>query len=149
MTVKPKLIQVNISSDDRGEISHSNNFNFSKLNIKRFYKMENHQENFIRAWHAHKKEEKYILILSGSIKISLVKIDDWKKPSKKLKIENYFLNEKSPQILFIPGGYAHGTQNLKKNTSFIVFSNFTIDESLKDDFRYPYDYWHNWNINFR
>ena len=57
--------------------------------------------------------------------------------------------EKNPKILYIPSGYAHGTQNLKKNTYFLVYSNFSIDESLKDDFRYPYDYWDKWKINFR
>lgn len=149
MKNNPKLINVNVSPDDRGEITHCNSFNFIKRKIKRFYKIENHKLNFIRAWHAHKKEEKYIFILSGSIKVSLVKIDNWKLPSKKLKIENFFLNDKCPQILYIPGGYAHGTQNLKKNTSFLVYSNFSIDESLKDDFRYPYNYWDNWKINFR
>ena len=149
MKDNPKLIKVNISPDDRGEITHCNDFNFIKRKIKRFYKIENHKLNFIRAWHAHKKEKKYIFILSGSLKVSLVKIDDWKKPSEKLKIKNFFLNEKCPEILYIPGGYAHGTQNLKKNTSFLVYSNFSIDESLKDDFRYPHDYWDNWKINFR
>ena len=149
MKDNPKLIKVNVSPDDRGEITHCNDFNFIKRKIKRFYKIENHKTNFVRAWHAHKREKKYILILSGSIKVSLVKIDNWKKPSKKLKIENFFLNDKCPQILYIPGGYAHGTQNLKKNTSFLVYSNFSIDESLKDDFRYPYNYWDNWKINFR
>ena len=149
MAQNPKLIKVNVSPDDRGEITHCNNFNFLKKHLKRFYKIENHKLNFIRAWHAHKNEQKYILILSGSLKVSLVKIDNWKKPSKKLKIRNFFLNEKCPQILFIPGGYAHGTQNLKKNTSFMVFSNFSINESLKDDFRYPHDYWDLWKINFR
>ena len=149
MKNNPKLINVNVSPDDRGEITHCNSFNFIKRKIKRFYKIENHKLNFIRAWHAHKREEKYIFILSGSIKVSLVKIDNWKLPSKKLKIENFFLNDKCPQILYIPGGYAHGTQNLKKNTSFLVYSNFSIDESLKDDFRYPYNYWDNWKINFR
>ena len=52
---------------------------------KRFYKIENHKLNFIRAWHGH-KEQKYILILSGSIKISLVKINNWKKPNKNYKL---------------------------------------------------------------
>ena len=145
----PELINVNISPDDRGEITHCNNFDFNEKKIKRFYKIENHKLNFIRAWHGHKKEQKYILILSGSIKVSLVKINNWKKPNKKLQIKNYYLNEKCPQMLYIPGGYAHGTQNLKKNTSFIVFSNFSINQSLKDDFRYPYDYWGDWKTNYR
>ena len=70
---------------------------------------------------------KYILILKGSLKVSVVKINNWKNPSKKTKLKNYYLNEKKPQILFIPGGHAHGTQNLEKNTTFMVFSDFDIN----------------------
>ena len=88
MAQNPKLIKVNVSPDDRGEITHCNDFNFLKKDLKRFYKIENHKLNFIRAWHAHKNEQKYILILSGSLKVSLVKIDNWKKPSKKNKVYN-------------------------------------------------------------
>lgn len=149
MNTSPRLINVNISSDDRGEITHCNDFNFNNLKIKRFYKIENHNINFIRAWHAHKKEKKFILILSGSLKISLIKIDNWDNPSKKLNTKNFYLNEKNPQILYIPGGYAHGTQNLNKNTSFIVFSDCNLDESLQDDFRFPYNYWGEWDISYR
>ena len=79
----PELI--NISPDDRGEITH-NNFVFNEKKIKRFYKIENHKLNFI-ALGMVIKEQKYILILSGSIKVSLVKINNWKKPKKyKLKL---------------------------------------------------------------
>ena len=149
MAKKTKLINVDISSDDRGELVFSNKFDFSTYKIKRFYKFSNHNINFIRAWHGHKKEEKFILILSGSLKVAVVKIDNWKKPSKKLNLKNFFLNEKKPQLLHIPAGYAHGTQNLKKETSFIVFSTLSLKDSLKDDFRYPYNYWGNWKISFR
>ena len=145
----PKLFNVNSSFDDRGEIIHCNEFDFKKFKIKRFYIVENNQTNFIRAWHGHKRENKYILILKGSVKISIVKIDNWRKPNKKLEVNSYILNEKKPQILFIPGGYAHGTQTLKLNTSFMIFSNFTIKETLKDDYRYDFDYWSNWKIKYR
>ena len=130
-------------------VSSNHVYAFMTLSFLGYFSYENHKLNFIRAWHGHKKEQKYILILSGSIKVSLVKINNWKKPNKKLQIKNYYLNEKCPQMLYIPGGYAHGTQNLKKNTSFIVFSNFSINQSLKDDFRYPYDYWGDWKTNYR
>ena len=149
MSKKANLIDVEISSDDRGELTFSNTFDFNKNKIRRFYKIMNHNINFIRAWHGHKVEEKFILILNGSLKISLVKVDNWKEPSKKLKLENFYLNEKKPQILHIPAGFAHGTQNLTRNTSFIVFSTLPLNESLKDDFRFPYNYWGEWKISFR
>ena len=93
--------------------------------------------------------EKYILILQGSLKLCVVKIDNWKNPSKNLKKNTFILNEKNPQILYIPGGFAHGSQNLNSNTKFIVFSNFDIKQSLKDDYRFESDYWGSWNIKYR
>ena len=149
MQKTPKIINVDVSIDDRGEIVHCNNFNFQKNKIKRFYQIQNNNINFVRAWHAHKKENKFILILNGSLKICTIKIDNWENPSKNLKKSTFVIGEKKPQILFIPGGYAHGTQNLIQNTKFIVFSNFDINESIKDDFRYACNYWGNWNIQNR
>ena len=53
------------------------------------------------------------------------------------------------QCVYIPEGYANGSMTLIKNTKLLVFSNSTIEESIKDDFRYPYDYWNNWSIEFK
>ena len=149
MPNKPGLINIDLSIDDRGEISHCNNFDFKKNNIKRFYKISNHSKNFIRAWHGHKKENKYIMILKGALKVSIVKVNNWKNPERKRKIINFYLSDKKPQIVFIPGGYVHGTQNLKTKTDFIVFSTSTLQESLKDDYRFHYNYWGEWKINYR
>ena len=145
----PLIKQVKTSFDDRGEISHCNEFSFKTNKIRRFYIIQNNRINFVRAWHGHKKEEKFIQILNGSIKISVVKIDNWKKPSKKLKQIVYVLNYKNPCILHIPGGYAHGIQTLKKDTKYIVYSNFSLNQSLNDDYRYSFDYWGDWKIKFR
>ncbi len=145
----PSIIQSKISFDDRGELVHCNNFDFKKNKIRRFYIIENNQINFIRAWHGHKKEEKFIQILNGSIKVCIIKIDDWIKPSKKLKKITHIVSSKNPSIIRIPGGYAHGIQTLKKDTKYIVYSNLSLRESLKDDYRYPFNYWDNWQIKFR
>ncbi len=149
MRIIPNLIDVQLSYDDRGELVHCNNFNFQKNKIKRFYQISNHEINFVRAWHGHKREKKYILILQGSLKLCTIKIDNWKNPSKNLEKNTFILNEKNPQILYIPGGFVHGSQNLNANTKFIVFSNFDINESLKDDYRYDSNFWGNWNIKHR
>ena len=36
--------------------------------------------------------------------------------------------------------------NLTKDSSIIVFSDKTLEESLDDDIRYPYDKWDIWKI---
>ena len=144
-----KIININTSYDDRGDIVYCNEFNFLKKKIKRFYQITNNNINFVRAWHGHKNEEKYLLVLKGVFKVCVVKIDNWKNPSKKLPVKEFIVNANSPKILNIPGGYAHGTQNLKADSKLLVFSNFSLQQSIKDDYRFKSDLWYNWKIKYR
>lgn len=144
-----KIINVNTSYDDRGDIVYCNEFNFIQKKIKRFYQITNNNLNFVRAWHGHKKEEKFLLVTKGVFKICAVKIDNWKNPSKKLSVKEFVISSNSPKILQIPGGYAHGSQNLKIGSKLLVFSTFNLEESIKDDYRYQSDLWYNWDIKFR
>ena len=87
---KPKLIQGGIAIDDRGSLSFVNDFDFG--GIKRFYMVENHQQGFVRAWHAHKKEMKCVMVVAGSALIGAVKIDDWKNPSRDTLPEKFVVD---------------------------------------------------------
>lgn len=142
-----KKIVGDISYDDRGSVLFVNDFNFK--GIKRFYVLQNDKNNFIRAWHAHKNEAKFFWCCEGKFKISLVKIDNFSNPSKKLKVNNFILSSLRSEILFVPKGYANGTMNLQKNSKLVVFSNKNLNESLSDDYRYDFDYWNPWNIKYR
>ena len=144
-----EIINVNTSYDDRGDVVYCNDFNFIQKKIKRFYQIANNNINFVRAWHGHKKEEKFLLVLEGVFKLCAVKIDNWKNPSKKLSVKEFIVNANSPKILHIPGGYAHGTQNLKFNSKLLVFSTFSLKETTQDDYRFKSDLWYDWNIKFR
>jgi dTDP-4-dehydrorhamnose 3,5-epimerase len=53
-------ISGNIAIDDRGSLRFINDFNFE--GVKRFYQVQNHCKNFIRAWHGHIKEAKYVYL---------------------------------------------------------------------------------------
>ena len=70
MNEKTKFINGGSSVDDRGELLFCNNFDMNE--IKRFYQVSNHSSNFIRAWHAHKKESKYVHVASGAVIIAAV-----------------------------------------------------------------------------
>ena len=52
------ILDGGIATDDRGCVRFVNDFNFK--GVKRFYQVENHRQGFIRAWHGHKKEGKYV-----------------------------------------------------------------------------------------
>ncbi len=147
MKKKLKLIDADISIDDRGELIYCNNFDMKK--IKRFYHISNFSTPFVRAWHGHKIENKYIMITKGSALVAAVQVDDWKKPSKSLNITTFLMNDKKPKLLFIPGGYAHGYKTLLPDTRLVIFSTATLKESLKDDYRYEAYYWNPWKIKER
>ena len=143
----PTLIQGGVAVDDRGELLFANDFIFE--GVKRFYMVSNHQANFIRAWHAHKREGKYVLVVQGAAIVGAVKIDDWSAPSRGLEVHRYVLSASQPRVLWIPPGYANGFKSLSAGTKVLFFSTATIDESRDDDVRYDARYWDIWNVEER
>lgn len=141
---EPKKILGDKFFDNRGSVSFVNEFNF--LKIKRYYILQNNNNNFIRAWHAHKKEEKFFTCIDGSCQISCVKISNFKKPKKNAKIESWIISSEKPEIIYVPRGFANGSMNLVPNTKILVFSTSSVQDSLNDDFRYSYNYWNPWKI---
>lgn len=141
--MEPRLINGGISVDDRGSVSFVNDFDF--LGVKRFYLVDNHRVGFIRAWHGHMMEAKYVYVPNGSALIGVVKLseDGEQIPQK------FVLSEKNPKILYIPAGYANGFKTLQEGTKIIFFSTKTLQESLNDDIRFDYNTWDIWSEDFR
>ena len=141
---KPFIINGDLSADDRGELMFVNQFNMEL--VKRFYVVSNHKQGFIRAWHAHKFESKYVFIVNGAALISTVQIDDWNNPSSDLAIDKFVLTAKKPSILYIPNGYANGFKTLSSDTKIIFFSTSTLGDSIDDDYRFDAYKWNPWEI---
>lgn len=141
---KPELIEGGISIDDRGKLSFINAFSFDK--VKRFYLISNHKAGFIRAWHAHKREAKYVTVLAGAALIGAVEIENWDSPSKDAKIWKFVLSEHKPSIVYIPTGYANGFMNFTQDTKLLFFSTSSVEESKGDDFRFEARYWNPWEV---
>ena len=141
------MIQGGVVVDARGDVSFVNDFFFG--GIKRFYMIENHQQGFVRAWHAHKKEAKYVMVVKGAALVGAVKIDDWEKPSEIVQVERFILSEKKPSVLYIPAGYANGFMSLTVDTKLIFFSTLSFEESQSDDFRFSSRHWDIWQIEER
>ena len=62
--------------DDRGSLRFVNDFSFADTKIKRFYQVENHERGFIRAWHGHKIEGKYVYVVKGSAWVAAIDMED-------------------------------------------------------------------------
>ena len=136
-----------IAVDDRGHLQFCNNFDMQ--GICRFYIVSNHAPQFVRAWHAHKKETKCVFVVSGAAIIAAVKIENWEHPDKNASVERFVLSEKDPKIVKIPAGYANGFKTLVPDTKVMFFSTTSIKESQGDDYRYKADYWDPWYVEPR
>lgn len=141
MTERCTLLTGGVFVDDRGPLRFVNEFNFE--GVKRFYQVENHERGFIRAWHGHKKEGKYVYVAKGSAWIGTVDMDDEKQA------ERYVLSDKSPKVLFIPPGKYNGFQTLEEGTIILFFSTATTEESKGDDYRHPYEKFPLFNKEYR
>lgn len=147
MTNKIEVFQGNTFIDDRGVVSFINELNLKIW--KRFYLVENHYPNYIRAWHGHKLESKLVIPVRGVTQVSAVEIDNWDNPSRSQATQSYFLSSSKPSAILIPGGYANGFKSLTADSKLIIFSSSTLDESTKDDYRFDWNYWNCWEENFR
>jgi dTDP-4-dehydrorhamnose 3,5-epimerase len=140
---KPEIISGGIFTDHRGTISFVNDFTLDET--KRFYTIQPADLNPVRAWQGHKKEQKWFYVVSGCFKVVTVKIDNWEAPSDQCEIYEFDLRADIPAILHIPAGYANGFKALQPDSRVIIFSNFTVQESAGDDYRYDQNRWFNWN----
>lgn len=135
----PRLIDGDIAVDDRGLLSFANGFTLA--GVKRFYLVENFSTATVRAFHGHRREAKYALVVAGTALVAVVPFDDERRPSKDSRVERFVLTAKIPQLLYIPPGYANGFKALEDGTKIIFFSTATFEEAKTDDYRFPYDYW--------
>ncbi len=142
--IVPHLIEGDVFVDDRGTVSFVNDFSLDPA--RRFYMVENHSAGFVRAWHYHAKETKYVLAVAGSAIVAAVHVTNVEEPDSDSEIYRFVLSAKKPSILLIPPEYAHGTKNLTDDTRIMFFSNATLEESSADDIRYDAEMWNPWDV---
>ena len=134
-----EIIEGRLVVDDRGSITFANDFNFK--NVRRFYQLENFSTDTVRAWHGHLQEGKYVFVSNGSIILGIVPLDNTTNPSKSNPVTRMVLSSRTPQIVYIPPGYANGFRAIEENTKITFFSTSSLEGSEGDDYRFPYDYW--------
>ena len=147
MEAEVKLYKGGIAVDDRGALSFVNDFNFE--GVKRFYMVENHRSGFIRAWHGHQFEGKYVYVASGSAIIGAAPLVSGGADLVVGKPQKFVMSAKSPMILWIPPMHANGFKSLEANTKIMFFSTASLDESKGDDIRFAYNTPDIWQEDFR
>lgn len=136
-----KTIQGGVAADHRGQIRFVNDFDMTA--VKRFYIIENADSELVRGWRAHRIEQRWFYVLSGSFHIDVVQIDNWEKPSPDLTIEKRTLRADSQEVLHVPAGYGTAFQALKPNSQLLVFADHGIDHAPMDDYTWDLEYFRN------
>jgi len=127
--IKPKIIDLKVAKDLRGNFKKLFDLNLkkkisSRFDIHQINISENIKKGTIRGMHGSKSkpgEAKLIYCLSGKFYDVLV---DYNKTSNTFLKKFYFeLDCDDDKLLFVPEGYLHGFQTLKNNTKIMYFHN--------------------------
>lgn len=143
MSEVPFLIKGGLASDDRGTVRFVNDFHFE--GVKRFYVLENWRPGFVRAWHGHLKEAKWVTVTRGAALVCAVLVGPPVSPNCPIRtliespVHRFVLTDYFPFILAIPPGYANGSVALREDTQVIHFSSLTMEEAAGDDLRWDWD----------
>lgn len=129
------FIKGGVAKDHRGQIRFVNDFDMSL--VKRFYIIKNTDTELIRGWRAHRLEQRWFYVLSGSFELSLVKIDDWDNPSKDLKVDQEILKDEDQQVVHVPVGFGTAFKALEEGSELLVFADYGIENAKNDDYTWP------------
>ena len=142
--VRPSLIEAGKHQDERGILSFFNDLSLTP--VQRMYWIDQQRTDIIRAWQAHRIEQKWFIAAAGSFLVAVVQPDDWNRPSADLPVQTFVLEADKPAVLHIPGGYANGFRALKADSRLMVFSDASVEQSRADDFRFDKDLWFHWEL---
>src|SRR5438552_15533628 len=99
---EPVLYTGDLAVDDRGELTFVNDFDFA--GVKRFYTVRNHRAGFVRAWHAHRREAKYVTVVAGAALGRAVPIDGRDAAALDAPVKRLVLVAPKPRWLHRPPG---------------------------------------------
>jgi dTDP-4-dehydrorhamnose 3,5-epimerase-like enzyme len=136
---------IKISIDDRGVLLQLFDIKNNKITfdgqgyidlppVKRIYLVRNFSRDIIRGMHYHEYEWKYFIVIKGSAKFIISHTPNISEETK-----TFVLSEAKPEVLIVPPHNYNGWISLEENTLLLGMSNFSLEESLKDDKRIPPD----------
>lgn len=108
---------------------------------KRVYVCTSFDKGTVRAFHYHHDEAKVFVCLQGAVKFVLLPGIANQDMAHKVvengaKVEVFVLSDKT-RPLYIPADYANGWQALTEDVILLGASNLSMEESRKDDVRFP------------
>lgn len=136
-----KSIAGGVAKDHRGQIRFVNDFDMAQ--VKRFYIIKNADTDLIRGWRAHRIEQRWFYVLSGSFALDLIQIDNWENASPDLPVEKRILKAEEHEVLHVPVGYGTAFQALEPESELLVFADYGIENAKNDNYTWPVDYFKN------
>jgi hypothetical protein len=132
------ILQGGISKDERGQIRYVNEFDMSA--VRRFYIIRNKDTKLIRGWRAHKIEQRWFYVISGSFEFKIIKIDNWDLPNPNLPIKTVILSELENKLINIPAGYGTAIKALEINSELLVYSDYGLEHADNDNYTWDLSY---------
>ena len=105
----------------------------------------------IRAWHHHKKQEDYFVVVRGMCKVGLYDMREG-SPTRG-EANTFYLGENNNIVLRIPIGVAHGYKTVGTEPSLLInFPTVPYNPDSPDEHRLPWDSPEipfNWEIEYK
>jgi len=146
-----KIKQLKMNADERGmlmEILREDDEIFERFG--QVYVALNYP-GVIRAWHYHKLQNDFFVVVRGMIKVALY--DAREDSSTKGEVNEFFLGEQNNILLRIPVGVMHGYKTIGVVPSLLLnFPTRVYNQDEPDEYRLPYDtdqIPYDWDIKFR
>lgn len=146
-----QIKQLKRNADERGflmELIRSTDEFFSKFG--QCYVSLNYP-GVVRAWHYHKKQEDYFVVVQGMCKVGLYDMREG-SPTKGVA-EAHYLGDDNNIVLRIPIGVAHGYKTVGTKPSLLVnFPTEVYNAEDPDEFRIAWDdpsIPFNWDIEYK
>jgi len=146
-----EIKQLTRHADERGylmELVRSDDPIFSKFG--QCYVSMNYP-GVVRAWHWHKKQDDFFVVVKGMIKVGLFDMREG-SPTRG-EAGEYYLGDNNNIVLKIPPGVAHGYKTVGTEPSLLVnFPSEIYNREEPDEYRLPWDTDQipfNWDIEFK
>lgn len=122
--------------DDRGWLmAVAQNFKDWPFKPARMYIVSNFDTTIIRGMHHHKREWKSFIVVGGSVLFGWIKEGEY--TTGEASMEYRAVSARKPAVFFVAPQTWHGWRALELNSIMLGFSNFTLEETGKDDQRQP------------
>lgn len=114
--------------------------------VKRMYVTTNKTTERVRAWMAHRVESRWLSCSFGAFEVQIIPVIDWEKPVASERRLTFTLTFETPQVLYIPPGYAIGFKASVEKSIMLIFSDYSMGE-IEDNYKFSVENFKDWKYD--